>query len=62
MNQSLGGLSHFIDCPVECNVIRSRGTIHAAQLPNELNGGGADLIVGGRRAKIGERLDVPTHI
>jgi hypothetical protein len=61
MNQSLGGLSHFIDCPVECNVIRSRGTIHAAQLPNELNGGRANLIVGGGWTEVSQCLDVSTH-
>jgi hypothetical protein len=62
MNQPLSGLGHFIDCPGECNVIRSRGTIHAAQLPNELKSGRANLIVGRRWAEIGERLNVPTHL
>jgi hypothetical protein len=61
MNQPLSGLSHFIDCPVECNVIRSRGTIHAAQLPNELNGGRANLIVGGGWTEVSQCLDVSTH-
>jgi hypothetical protein len=62
MNQPMSGFGHFIDRPVECNVVRSRGAIHAAQLSNELKGGRADLIVGGGWTKIGERLDISAHI
>jgi hypothetical protein len=61
MNQPLSGFGHLIDRPAERGVVRSRWTIHAAQLPNELKGGRADLIVGGGWAEIGERLNVPAH-
>jgi hypothetical protein len=62
MNQPMSGFGHFFDRPVECTFIRSRGTIHAAQLPDELKGGRADLTVGGGWAEIGQRLNVPTHL
>jgi hypothetical protein len=62
LNQPMSGFSHFVDRPIEGHVVRTRGTIRAAQFPDELESGRTDLIVGGGRAEIGERLNISAHL
>jgi hypothetical protein len=62
MNKAVGGRCHLLYRVIECLLVRARGTIHAAEFPDELQRRGADLVVSGWRLEIGERLDVSAHI
>src|SRR5687767_5436394 len=61
MNQTLGGVGDFVDRLVEGGFIGLRRLRRPAQLANELQRGRADLVFGGGRLEVGERLDVPAH-
>jgi hypothetical protein len=61
MDQSMRGRRHFVDRTVERRFVRARRAIRATQLADELKGRRADLVVGRRRRKIRESLDIPEH-
>src|SRR5437667_12702648 len=61
LDQPIGGCRDFVDRPVERRFICARRVIAPAQLSNELQRRRADLVVCGRRRKIGEGLDVSAH-
>src|SRR5437764_1429536 len=56
-----GGLGHVVHRPIERRLVGPRRTGGPAQLPDELQGGGPDLLLGGRRVEVGEGPDVPAH-
>src|SRR5207247_1611541 len=51
----------LLDGPIEGSLVGARWSRGTAQLPDELDRGGADLVIGGRRREIGERLDISAH-
>src|SRR5882672_861729 len=61
LDQPMGGGCDLVNRLVERRFICARRPIAAAQLPNELQRRGADLVGGSRRRKIGEGLDISAH-
>src|ERR1051325_9456921 len=61
MNQFVGGGRDFVDCFVERFFIQTRRLRRSTQLAHELQRRRAHFIVGCRRFKVGERLDVSAH-
>lgn len=61
LDESMGSRGHFVDRAVEHNLVRPRGTIRTAQLPDELQSRSADLVLCRRRLKIGQGFDVSAH-
>src|SRR5436190_9304413 len=57
-----GGLGHVVHRPIERRLVGPRRTGGPAQLPDELQGRGPDLLLGGRRVEVGEGPDVPAHV
>jgi hypothetical protein len=55
------GLRHPVHRPRESLFVRPGGPRRPAQLSDELHGGRADLLVGGRRMEVVQRLDASTH-
>src|SRR5215203_3180166 len=60
-DEPLRGLRHLVDGALERGLVRARGTRRPAQLAHELQRRGADLVVGGRRLEVRQRLDVTAH-
>jgi hypothetical protein len=61
VDQPLGGGGHLVDRPLEELLVRLRRLVHPAQLPDELERRGADLVRGRRRREIGECSNVSAH-
>src|ERR1700722_8288601 len=61
VDQTMRGRGHLVDREVERRFVRARRTIGTAQLPDELKSGRADLVLGRRRGKISQDLDIPAH-
>ena len=60
-DQGLGGGEDVVDGGVPDVDVLGAGLGAARELADELEGSGADLVVGGGGIKVEERLDVPTH-
>jgi hypothetical protein len=52
---------HFVDGAIEDFFVRARRPARAAQLADELNCRGADLLIRGRRLEVRECLDASAH-
>src|SRR5881409_3465580 len=52
---------HFVDGLVESGFIRVRRSSRTGNLSHELKRRSANLVVGGRWLKVGERLDIAAH-
>jgi uncharacterized protein DUF1931 len=61
MDQPMRGCGHLVDGAAERSFVDARRPCRAAQLSDELERRRANLVVGRRRLKVGERLDVATH-
>src|SRR5438552_17977732 len=57
----MGNVRHFVHSAIECLLIRVRRFRESAQLPNELKGRCANLVVRRRRCKIMQGLNVSAH-
>src|SRR5260221_6895835 len=54
-------LGHLLDGMLERRLVGFRGPREAAQLAHELQRGGADFLLGGRRVVVAQRLDISKH-
>src|SRR5947207_1372755 len=61
VDQALRGRGDLVDRSIEDGFVHARRLRDAAQLAHELEGRGADLVIRGRRCKVGERLDITAH-
>ena len=61
VDQSTGGRCDFVDGTLEDGLIGARRSARAAQFADELDCRGADLLVTGRRIKIGQGFDASAH-
>src|SRR2546428_10180552 len=61
VDQALRGRGDLVDRSIEHGFVRARRLRDAAQLAHELEGRGSDLVIRGRRCKVGERLDITAH-
>src|SRR5437660_6331530 len=61
VDQALRGGGDLVDRSIERGFVHARRLRDAAQLAHELEGRGADLVIRGRRFKVGERLDITAH-
>ena len=61
MEKTGADLCDLIDCLVEKGFVSLRGLIEAADLPDELQGGVANLLVGHGRIEVEEIFDVSAH-
>src|SRR5438105_3927350 len=61
MNELVGDCRYLVDGGVEGLLVRVRRLVGTAKLSHELQGGGADFVLGRRRLEVGECLDVPAH-
>jgi len=57
----MGNVRDFVHSAIECLLIRVRRFRESAQLPNELKGRCANLVVRRRRCKIMQGLNVSAH-
>ena len=55
------GVRHLLHGTIECVFIRLRWLGETAQLPDELQRGGADLTTRGWRGKVMQGLDISAH-
>src|SRR5262249_8460835 len=59
--QVLGGMGDRVDGALERSLVRLGGLGRAADLPDVLERGGVDLLLGDGRLEVVEGLDVPAH-
>jgi hypothetical protein len=61
VEESSAHVCDLIDGGVEGGFVRLRGLVEAADLPDELQRGVADLLLGHRRIEVEEVFDVSAH-
>ena len=62
LKQHPGGTGYMLDRGIERNLVRSRGRIESADLPNELKRSVMQLLVGRVMSGVPQSLDVSAHV